>query len=97
MNTHFEEEEDVLVEDVTNVGETAFLIVYNDDHNTFDWVIECLMDVCGHTQQQSEQLALIVHNNGKATVKTAQFDVVKPMKDSLTERGLSVVIETVEV
>ena len=95
MNTEIEE--DILIEDLTTSGETAYLIVYNDDHNTFDWVIECLMDVCKHSQQQSEQLSMIVHYNGKATVKTAPFEVVKPMKDALIDRGLSVVIETVAV
>ena len=59
-----------------------------------DWVIQCLMDVCNHTHEQSEQLSLIIHFKGKATVKTAPFDTLKPMKDALIERGLSAVIET---
>jgi ATP-dependent Clp protease adaptor protein ClpS len=90
-----EEQEDVLVEDDTYVGDYAQLIVYNDDHNTFDWVIQCFIEVCKHTQEQSEQLSLLVHFKGKATVKTGPFVVLKPMKEALVDRGLSAVIETV--
>jgi ATP-dependent Clp protease adaptor protein ClpS len=88
--------EETLLETTTNVGTTAQLIVYNDDFNTFDWVIKCFMEVCNHTFEQSEQLSLIVHFKGKACVKTASFDELKPMKDSLVDRGLSAVIETVK-
>jgi len=91
----YQEEEDVLVEDDTSIGDVAQLIVYNDDHNTFDWVIKCFMEVCKHTQEQSEQLSLLVHFKGKATVKTGPMPVVKPMKDALVDRGLSAVIESV--
>lgn len=88
-------EEDVLVEDAvdTGSGEVAHLLVYNDDHNTFDWVIECFMDVLQHSSQQAEQLALLIHLKGKATVKTAPRDVLQPKKDALIDRGLSAVIE----
>lgn len=88
-NTH----EDVLVEVMSDTGDIAQLIVYNDDYNTFDWVIECFMEILGHTSQQAEQLSLIVHFKGKATVLTDQFDVLKPKKDALIDRGLSAVIE----
>lgn len=88
--------EDILVETTTDVGLTSQLIVYNDDVNTFDWVIKCFMEVCSHSFEQSEQLSLIVHYKGKAIVKTADFDTLKPMKDSLIERGLSAVIESVK-
>lgn len=88
--------EDVLVETSTEVGVHSQLIVYNDDFNTFDWVIQCFMEVCNHTFVQSEQLSLIVHYKGKAIVKTASFETLKPMKDSLIDRGLSAVIESVK-
>jgi ATP-dependent Clp protease adaptor protein ClpS len=77
----------------TSTGQLAQLLVYNDDFNTFDWVIQCFMEVCNHTFEQSEQLSLIVHYKGKAIVKTGDFDILKPMKESLIERGLSAVIE----
>ena len=94
MNAH-EQEEVLLEEELTAVSDLSELIVYNDDHNTFDWVIKCFMEVCNHSFEQSEQLSLIVHFKGKAVVKTATFEILKPMKDSLVERGLSAVIEKV--
>ena len=94
---HFSEqpEEEVLVEDEvdTGSGEVAHLLVYNDDHNSFDWVIECFMDILQHSNQQAEQLALLIHLKGKATVKTAPRDVLQPKKEALIDRGLSAVIE----
>jgi ATP-dependent Clp protease adaptor protein ClpS len=96
MNTgiKFDEQEDILVEDEVTTGEKSQLIVYNDDYNTFDWVIQCLMEVCDHTHEQSEQLSILVHFKGKATVKTGTMSVLKPMKDALIDRGLSAVIES---
>ena len=91
-----EELEEVMVEDDTDLGDKAQLIVYNDDHNTFDWVIQCFMEVLDHSSEQSEQLALIIHFKGKATVKTAPKNVLKPKKDALVDRGLSAVIEEIE-
>lgn len=91
---HTEQEELAEVDVLTDVGSDAELIVYNDDHNTFDWVIKCFVEVLGHSLEQAEQLSLIVHFKGKATVKTASFDVLKPLKDQLVERGLSAVIES---
>lgn len=91
-----EELEEVLVEEAiedTDTGNDAQLIVYNDDFNTFDWVIQCFMEVLGHTHEQSEQLSMIIHFKGKATVKTAPRSVLKPKKDALVDRGLSAVIE----
>ena len=86
---------DILVveEDAKTGQEKAQLLVYNDDFNTFDWVIQCFMEVCNHTFEQSEQLSLIVHYKGKAIVKTGAFKKLKPMKEALVERGLSAVIE----
>jgi ATP-dependent Clp protease adaptor protein ClpS len=94
--TEVEELEEVLVEDEvedTGTGEPAQLIVYNDDHNSFDWVIKCFVEVLGHAASQSEQLALIIHTKGKASVKNGPKRTLKPQKDALTERGLSAVIE----
>ncbi|MBK6622229.1 MAG: ATP-dependent Clp protease adaptor ClpS [Saprospirales bacterium] len=89
------EEADVALEEdlEDDVGDVSRLIVYNDDHNTFDWVIQCFIDVLNHSFEQSEQLALIIHFKGKATVKTAPLQELKPKKDALVDRGLSAVIE----
>lgn len=84
--------DEVVLEDV-EVGSLAQLIVYNDEVNTFDWVIQCFGEILGHDSAQSEQLAIIIHTKGKATVKTAPFNELKPKKDALCDRGLSAVIE----
>lgn len=89
-------EEDVLIEEEiaeSDTGEPAKLLVYNDDHNSFDWVIQCFMEILQHTSEQAEQLAMIIHFKGKATVKNGTFKELKPKKDALTDRGLSAVIE----
>ncbi len=89
----YETEELIETDDLVGTGGYASLIVYNDDVNTFDWVIECLMEILQHTQSQAEQLSLIIHFKGKATVKTDSFEALKPKKDALVDRGLSAVIE----
>jgi len=96
MNTgiKYNEFEDVLVDDAITTGEKSQIVVYNDDFNTFDWVIKCLMEVCHHTNEQAEQLSILVHFKGKASVKTGSMTFLKPMKDALVERGLSAVIES---
>jgi len=99
MNTAFDHNilEDILTEDSIGTGEMSELVVYNDDFNTFEWVIECFIEVLSHTSEQAEQLSLMIHYTGKATVKTAAFKVLRPFKDALVDRGLSAVIETVSV
>lgn len=74
--------------------EQSRLIVFNDDVNTFDWVIESFVEVCKHSTAQAEQLSYIVHFKGKATVKTGSKKDLRPMKDALIDRGLSAVIES---
>ena len=87
------EQEDVMIEELTTDGEQTQLIVLNDDYNTFDWVIECFMEVLNHTNEQSEQLAWIVHTKGRASVKLGTLEELKPYKDALTDRGLNAIIE----
>lgn len=86
--------EDVLVAEEVYVGDNSDLIVYNDDFNTFEWVIECFMEILHYPSEQSEQLSLIIHFKGKATVKTAPLNELRPLKDALVDRGLSAVIES---
>lgn len=87
--------EEIVIEKIeTGTSLISQLIVYNDDVNTFDWVIKCLIEICSHSNQQAEQLSLIVHFKGKAIVKSGAMEVLKPMKDALCERGLSAVIES---
>ena len=69
------------------------LILHNDDVNTFDFVIDTLMEVCNHEHEQAEQCALITHLKGKCNVKSGDYGIVKPMYDEMTVRGLTVSIE----
>jgi ATP-dependent Clp protease adaptor protein ClpS len=69
------------------------LILFNDDVNTFDFVIETLIEVCNHEHEQAEQCAMITHFKGKCNVKTGDFHEVKPMCDEMTSRGLTVSID----
>ncbi|MBP9793584.1 MAG: ATP-dependent Clp protease adaptor ClpS [Flavobacterium sp.] len=65
------------------------IILYNDDVNTFDHVIDTLIRVCHHDELQAEQCAILVHYKGKCGVKTGSFDELKPQCSSLLEAGLS--------
>jgi ATP-dependent Clp protease adaptor protein ClpS len=63
--------------------------LFNDDVNTFDHVIETLVRVCNHTDEQANQCALLVHYKGKCTVKTGSYDELEPQCSALLEAGLS--------
>ena len=69
------------------------LIVWNDEVNTFDWVIETLMEICGHTLEQAEQCAMFIHYKGKYAVNKGDYDTLKPMCNSITERGIGATVE----
>jgi ATP-dependent Clp protease adaptor protein ClpS len=92
----WEEEEEVLIDEDIGADVPAQLIVYNDDFNTFEWVIQCFVEVLNHTLEQSEQLALIIHFKGKATVKSGSKAELMPLREGLIDRGLSAVIEEVK-
>lgn len=85
-NFQQEELEEVLVDvELTDVKD---LIVFNDDFNTFDHVINILVKVCKHTPEQAEQCTLIIHYKGKCTVKTGFFTELKPMKEAICDAGI---------
>jgi ATP-dependent Clp protease adaptor protein ClpS len=85
------EEEDVLVEE--QVEKESNLVLYNDDVNTFDWVIDSLVKVCRHHPEQAEQCSYIVHYSGRCAVKEGSFQDLRPMREALVERGLNATIE----
>jgi ATP-dependent Clp protease adaptor protein ClpS len=66
------------------------LVLFNDDYHTFDFVIEALMKVCKHSEEQAEQSAYIVHFNGKCSVKNGPEHKLRPMKEALIDRDLRV-------
>ena len=72
-----------------SVGINNEIVLFNDDVNTFDHVINTLIRVCNHDELQAEQCALLVHYKGKCIVKTGTFDALKPQCSSLLEAGLS--------
>jgi ATP-dependent Clp protease adaptor protein ClpS len=65
------------------------IVLFNDDVNTFEHVIDTLIAVCEHTPEQAEQCSLIVHYNGKCTVKTGEYNDLKPRCSRLLEAGLN--------
>jgi ATP-dependent Clp protease adaptor protein ClpS len=70
------------------------LVLHNDDYNSFDWVITCLMKICKHENQQATQCAHIVHFSGKCDVKYGDLETISTMKDKLKNAGLSATMET---
>ncbi|MEO9210850.1 MAG: ATP-dependent Clp protease adaptor ClpS [Ginsengibacter sp.] len=85
-----EQETDVLDE----VGNNSQLIVWNDEVNTFEWVIETLIEVCKHNPEQAEQCAMLIHTKGKYAVKDGNYKSLKPMCDAITDRGISATVES---
>ena len=79
-------EELLLEEEVLDQNE---IVLFNDDVNTFDHVINTLVNVCDHLPEQAEQCSLIVHYKGKCTVKTGDYDDLKPRCSKLLQAGLS--------
>jgi ATP-dependent Clp protease adaptor protein ClpS len=79
--------EDLLLEE--EVIKQNEIVLFNDDVNTFDHVIDTLIYACDHTPEQAEQCSIIVHYKGKCTVKTGPYDDLKPRCSKLLEAGLS--------
>ena len=90
------QEETFAEEDVMElIDDECHLILYNDDVNTFDHVIDTLVKVCHHTFEQAEQCAIIVHFKGKCDVKSGSYSFLKPLCTALLNAGLSAEIEEV--
>jgi len=90
-NTNTELEEEVIL--LSDLIGTYNIVLYNDDVNTFDWVIESLVTLCKHTSEQAEQCALLVHYKGKCQVKSGSYNELKPICEALLDRGLSAKLE----
>lgn len=88
-NTQEVEETDVLVDADTG----SVIVLYNDDVNTFDHVINCLVKYCKQTAEQAEQCAMLVHYKGKCAVKSGSEIELIPICQALTQKGLSAVLE----
>lgn len=88
MKYGFQEEEMVDLLEVVESTDLMDLVVFNDDINTFEHVINTLIKVCQHTPQQAEQCTLIIHYKGKCTVKNGSFNFLRPMRDAICEEGI---------
>lgn len=85
------------IDSLVTTSQPFQLIVWNDEVNTFEWVIETLEEVCGHTHEQAEQCAYIIHFKGKYAVKQGEYEELKPKCDAITERGIGATIEAMAV
>jgi ATP-dependent Clp protease adaptor protein ClpS len=85
--TQWSEDVDVLDDVVTT--DLYSLIVFNDDINTFDHVIQTLIEVCEHTPEQAEQCTILIHYKGKCVVKNGEWDQLAPMRNAICGRGIS--------
>lgn len=88
MQASYQEQKIVEVEEAVIDLEEHSLVVYNDDVNTFEHVIDTLIKVCKHSAEQAEQCTLLVHYRGKCAVKSGDLDLLKPMRDAICERGI---------
>ena len=91
FSTQIQEESFTLVEE--KVVDQKNLVVFNDDFNTFDHVIESLIKVCKHEVEQAEQCTWIIHFNGKCQVKVGEYNKLEPMCTALLERGITAEIQ----
>ncbi|APQ19346.1 ATP-dependent Clp protease adaptor ClpS [Maribacter hydrothermalis] len=87
MSTREEISEELLLEEET--VQQNEIVLFNDEVNTFDHVINTLMSVCEHSPEQAEQCSLIVHYKGKCTVKTGEYEELKSQCSKLLQAGLS--------
>ncbi|WP_298299169.1 ATP-dependent Clp protease adaptor ClpS [Hydrotalea sp.] len=89
--------EEASLDTITAPIPTCHLIVWNDDVNTFDWVIETLIEICSHTQEQAEQCALLIHMKGRCVVKNGDYETLNPMRTAILDRGINATIETIAI
>lgn len=90
---HTEEEVDKQLDSIIEDLSQNAIIAFNDDVNTFEHVIECLVKYCNHGKEQAEQCALITHLKGKCSVKTGCYVDLVPIANALSENGLTVEIQ----
>ncbi|OHX68131.1 ATP-dependent Clp protease adaptor ClpS [Flammeovirga pacifica] len=89
LATQHDTDVQVLEETEVDSEQKRELIVFNDEVNTFEHVIDALIQVCDHTTHQAEQCTWIIHYNGKCAVKNGTFDELSPMRKSMVDRGIS--------
>jgi ATP-dependent Clp protease adaptor protein ClpS len=88
MNPSVREQELVDLLEAISITETKDLVVFNDDFNTFEHVIDTLIRICKHTAEQAEQCTWLIHHKGKCTVRTGSFEELDPMREAICEEGI---------
>ena len=88
MGEEFDIEVEILVKEETTIEDVCDLMVFNDDFNTFDHVIETLIKVCRHDAAQAEQCTYLIHYKGKCSVKKGVYEELKPMREEISSAGI---------
>lgn len=88
MKPAYQEEELVDVLEAIETTDIMDLVVFNDDVNTFDHVIQTLIRVCKHTPEQAEQCTMLVHYKGKCAVKSGAYEFLKPLREAICDAGI---------
>lgn len=89
---------DILVEEQEDDDSKSYhTTIFNDEHNSFEYVISLLMYYCQHTIEQAEQSAMIIHNKGKHTVKSGTKEEMETLVTSLCDNGLDARLDVVEL
>jgi len=92
MRLSYQEQESVEVLENEVVDDLCDLVVFNDDVNTFEHVINTLVKVCNHSIEQAEQCTLLIHYKGKCTVKNGTFEELRPMCESILSVGITATV-----
>lgn len=93
MDSNFTSRPQKLSSDGVDHQNLATLVLYNDDSNTFDYVMEVLVEICDHSLTQAEQCATITHFKGKCEVRTGTLSAMKELRYQLISRGLKAVVD----
>lgn len=93
MKTEEKTKKNPLQDSKTEEQNERFLVLHNDDHHSFDYVIEALISICEHAPEQATQCTLITHYKGKCDVKKGSFTYLSPMKKALVARELTATID----
>ncbi|MBL7874898.1 MAG: ATP-dependent Clp protease adaptor ClpS [Cyclobacteriaceae bacterium] len=88
MKAGYQEKELQETLEVVEVIDVNNLVVFNDDFNTFDHVIQTLIKVCKHTPEQAEQCTWLIHYKGKCAVRSGPVEELKPMREAICDAGI---------
>ena len=93
MSTETKEETFTLEEILSSLKTTNRLILWNDDVNTFDHVIHCMMKYLDYTESQAEKIAWEVHTKGKCAVLEGSYTEMEIYRKILKQEGLTVSVD----